>query len=115
MATWFCLPMSFKTAKSNPLVGPRLIKPDPISLIGPGVGFDSPGFFYGVLHGLIVPISFVASLFTDITIYAFPNTGGWYNFGFVIGASGWAGGASGRRRFERRIKRRYERRLRDRD
>lgn len=48
------------------------------------------GFFYGLLHGFITPISFVASLFDDDTvIYAVNNTGGWYDFGFLLGSSGW--------------------------
>ena len=38
--------------------------------------------------------SFVASLFTDYEIYAFPNAGGWYNFGFLIGVICiWGGGS----------------------
>lgn len=44
------------------------------------------GFFSGVWHGLIVPLSFIGSLFSDdIAIYAYNNNGGWYDFGFVIG------------------------------
>ncbi|WP_347839199.1 hypothetical protein [uncultured Draconibacterium sp.] len=46
---------------------------------------DPPGFLKGVLHGFILLFSFIASLFTDYEIYAFPNAGGWYNFGFLIG------------------------------
>jgi hypothetical protein len=48
---------------------------------------DRPGFFYGFFHGITIPFAFVASLFTDVTIYAWPNSGGWYNLGFVLGAS----------------------------
>ena len=46
---------------------------------------DPPGFLKGLLHGFILLFSFVVSLFTDYEIYAFPNAGGWYNFGFVLG------------------------------
>ena len=47
---------------------------------------DPPGFWLGLWHGLIVPITFVVSLFTDtVNIYAVPNNGNWYNFGFVLG------------------------------
>jgi len=28
----------------------------------------------------------------DVAVYAVPNTGGWYDFGFLLGASCWAGG-----------------------
>ena len=48
------------------------------------------GFFYGLLHGFITPISFIASLFKDdVAIYAVNNTGAWYDFGFLLGSSGW--------------------------
>ena len=49
---------------------------------------DEPyGFFYGIWHGVIAPISFVLSLFMDeVAIYGVNNTGGWYDFGFVLGA-----------------------------
>ncbi len=48
------------------------------------------GFFYGLLHGFITPISFIASLFRDnVAIYAVNNSGGWYDFGFLLGSSGW--------------------------
>ena len=45
-----------------------------------------PGFLEGVLHGFVFPVAWVVSLFTsDIAIYAVPNNGGWYNFGYFIG------------------------------
>jgi hypothetical protein len=45
------------------------------------------GFWSGLWHGIIAPISFVISLFDDdVAIYAINNTGGWYDFGFVLGA-----------------------------
>ena len=45
------------------------------------------GFWMGLWHGLIAPITFIISLFTDsIEMYAVNNNGGWYNFGFVLGA-----------------------------
>jgi hypothetical protein len=55
---------------------------------------DAPGFFSGLWHGFIILFSFIGSLFMDHRIYAFPNSGGWYDFGFLIGASA-ALGASG--------------------
>jgi len=67
----------------------------------PGNLMDPPGFFYGLLHGFIIMFSFIASLFTDYEIYAFPNSGGWYNFGFLLGVMSFAGGGgsqAGRRR-----------------
>jgi len=53
---------------------------------------DSPGFFYGFLHGFLILFSFIGSLFTDIRIYSFPNSGGWYDFGFLLGAASFLGG-----------------------
>lgn len=54
------------------------------------------GFLGGLWHGIIMPFSFVGSLFNDsIAIYAVNNTGGWYDFGFIIGV-GLLGGSGGR-------------------
>ena len=45
------------------------------------------GFLKGLWHGFIAPFTFIVSLFTDgIHFYEVHNNGGWYNFGFVIGA-----------------------------
>ena len=57
---------------------------------------DPPGFFYGLLHGFIILFSFIISLFTDYEIYAFPNSGGWYNFGFLLGVMFFFGGGGDR-------------------
>ncbi len=44
------------------------------------------GFFYGLWHGFIIVFTFIISLFSDqTTIYELNNTGGWYNFGFLLG------------------------------
>ena len=46
----------------------------------------APGLLEGVWHGFIFPIAWIISLFTDqISVYAVPNNGGWYNFGYFIG------------------------------
>ncbi len=49
---------------------------------------DSPyGFWGGIWHGMIAPFAFIGSIFSDnIALYAVNNTGGWYDFGFVLGA-----------------------------
>lgn len=45
------------------------------------------GFLGGLWHGIIAPFSFVISLFMeDVAMYAVNNNGGWYDFGFVLGA-----------------------------
>ncbi len=54
------------------------------------------GFWYGLWHGLILPFSWIVSLFRDSTaIYAIYNNGGWYDFGFILGCSALAGSSSG--------------------
>jgi len=53
---------------------------------------DVPGFWLGLLHGAIAPFSLIASLFYDVRIYAFPNSGWWYDLGFFLGIAGTAGG-----------------------
>jgi hypothetical protein len=60
----------------------------------------APGFFHGLLHGFLLLVSLVASIFTDVRVYAFPNSGFWYDLGFVIGATSFLGGGarSARRR-----------------
>jgi hypothetical protein len=56
---------------------------------------EQVGFWSGLLHGLIAPISFVISLFNDsVAIYAVNNNGGWYNLGYLLGLSVSVGGGS---------------------
>jgi hypothetical protein len=59
------------------------------------VADSAPGFWYGLWHGLIFPLAWIASLFTDkVAIYSVPNDGGWYNFGFFLGIVVFGVGAS---------------------
>ncbi len=54
---------------------------------------DVPGFWFGLWHGFIAPITFIISLFpNELRIYAYPNSGLWYDFGFMLGISGFSGG-----------------------
>lgn len=51
-------------------------------------GPEVPGFWQGLWHGLISPITFLISLFNDqVGVYAAPNAGNWYDAGFMIGIS----------------------------
>jgi hypothetical protein len=60
---------------------------------------EAPGFLLGLVQGFIAPVTFIVSLFRpDVAVYAVPNNGAWYNFGFVLGIGGFAGGASQTRR-----------------
>lgn len=44
------------------------------------------GFWLGLWHGLISPITFLISLFNDhVNLYEVHNNGNWYNFGFMLG------------------------------
>ncbi len=58
------------------------------------------GFWLGLWHGLISPITFIISIFKrDVRFYEVHNNGNWYNFGFVLGAGlFFSGGIFGRRR-----------------
>jgi len=52
-----------------------------------------PGFWLGLWHGFIAPVTFVVSVFTDaVRVYAVPNAGRWYDFGFMLGIGGFSGG-----------------------
>jgi hypothetical protein len=43
------------------------------------LGGSVAGFWLGLWHGLIVPFTFIVSLFSDnVTIYEIHNSGGWY-------------------------------------
>ena len=59
---------------------------------------DPPGFWLGLWHGFILLFTFIGGLFTDIEVYAYPNSGGWYDFGFVIGVLIFFGGGGSRAR-----------------
>ena len=60
------------------------------------------GFWRGLWHGIIAPVTFIISLFTrNVQMYEVHNNGGWYNFGFLLGVIiifGGGGGASSRGR-----------------
>jgi hypothetical protein len=54
-----------------------------------------PAFVRGLADGFLAPFSFVVSLFNDhVRMYAFPNIGRWYDFGFLLGISVWGGGGA---------------------
>ena len=58
------------------------------------------GFWLGLWHGIIAPVTFFISLFVkNVSLYETHNNGNWYNFGFVLGAGIlFSGGAAGRRK-----------------
>jgi hypothetical protein len=66
-------------------------------------GGNVAGFWLGLWHGIIAPVTFVISLFTDkVNLYEVHNSGNWYDPGFVLGGGilfggGFGGARSGRR------------------
>jgi len=73
----------------------------------PHVGAAGPdgvvaGFWLGLWHGIIAPVTFVISLFTDqVSLYEVHNSGNWYDLGYFLGfgvlLGGGASGSRGRR------------------
>ena len=53
------------------------------------------GFWYGLWHGVISVISLIIHIFNEnVAVYEINNTGGWYDFGFLLGVIGiWSGGS----------------------
>ena len=67
-----------------------------ISCAPGNVKFDKTpaGFWAGLWHGFICLFTFIISLFSDkVVIYETANTGGWYNFGFILGLAIFWGGS----------------------
>jgi hypothetical protein len=47
---------------------------------------DQAGFLQGYWHGVSLMFNYVASLFSDAyVIYETPNSGGWYDTGYILG------------------------------
>jgi hypothetical protein len=71
----------------------------------PGREGKAAGFWLGLWHGLIAPITFIISLFSKaVAMYEVHNNGGWYNFGFLLGMIiifGSGGGGAAARRYQR--------------
>ncbi len=53
------------------------------------------GFWAGLWHGMISMITLIIGIFTDsVSVYEVDNTGGWYDFGFLVGVGVFSGGGS---------------------
>lgn len=58
-------------------------------------GQSPAGFFKGVWHGWIAPLSLIVGFFNDTTrVYEPNNTGWWYDFGFYMAIISGFGGLS---------------------
>ena len=60
------------------------------------VAYDPPGFFMGIIHGAIAPFALIIGFFSEVRIYAFPNSGWWYDLGFMFGIGGLVGTTASR-------------------
>jgi hypothetical protein len=65
----------------------------------PGGGASGPddpaGFFMGIWHGWIAPLSLILGFFNpEIRLYEIHNTGWWYDFGFYMAIISGFGGLS---------------------
>lgn len=55
---------------------------------------SAAGFWWGLWHGFVFPWAWIGSLFDPgIAVYAVPNSGGWYDFGFFLGVTVLGGGS----------------------
>ena len=65
-----------------------------------GADGRTAGFFLGLWHGFISPVTFIISVFSrNVRFYEVHNSGNWYNFGFVLGAGLFlSGGILGRKK-----------------
>ena len=80
-----------------------------MSACAPGSGHSTEinpaGFFTGIWHGWIAPVTLIWGLFNpDIRIYEPINTGWWYDFGFYMAIIGGFGGLSLVRRTQKKGK-----------
>ena len=54
----------------------------------------TPGFWWGLWHGFVFPWAWIGSMFNPrIAVYAVPNNGGWYDFGYFLGITVLGGGS----------------------
>lgn len=73
--------------------------PNVLAIAGPNSKYqqldaEHAGFLAGLWHGLILPLTFIISLFNaDVRIYEKNNSGRWYDFGFLLGAAASLGGS----------------------
>ena len=47
---------------------------------------NPPGFWMGIVHGFLIFFTMIGSFFSDVRIYAFPNSGMFYDLGYLVGA-----------------------------
>jgi len=45
------------------------------------------GILVGLFHGFTIVFNLIASLFVDVRVYTFPNSGRFYDLGYTLGAA----------------------------
>lgn len=54
---------------------------------------STAGFFWGIWHGWVAPVSLIIGLFNrDIRVYEIYNSGWWYDFGYYMAVISGFGG-----------------------
>ena len=79
-----------------------------LSACAPGVTHHTEmrraGFFWGIWHGWIAPVSLIWQLFNpEVRIYEVHNNGWWYDLGFYIAIIGGFGSIAITRRRKKRV------------
>lgn len=60
---------------------------------------EPAGFWTGLWHGFISWVTLIIGIFSEeVRVYEIHNTGGWYDFGFLLGVGIWGGGSHAYRR-----------------
>jgi len=78
---------TFRNALMRLACGPGLAAILTACATQPAAQPDVPGFAAGLFHGFAALFALAGSLYFHIRIYAFPNSGFWYDAGFVLGFS----------------------------
>jgi hypothetical protein len=81
--------------KTNEILGVLAPGPNPLAK-SPDEEGKVAGFWRGLWHGSIAPITFIISLFNqNVHMYEVHNNGGPYNLGYLLGLAGILGGGGG--------------------
>ena len=70
----------------------------------PGADGSLAGFWLGLWHGMLAPLAFLVSLFSQrVGVYEVHNAGAWYDLGFLLGLASAYGGSQAGDRVRRRL------------
>ena len=72
--------------RNSAALAPVLLLAACATQVSNAVAPQAPGFLLGLWHGFIFPVAWFLSLvMPDVAVYAVPNNGGWYDFGYFLG------------------------------